>query len=254
MGLLAVDIGNSNIVVGLFDGERLQRSWRIATRRELTADEFEALLAQLLGSRRGEATQAILASVVPALSRVALDAIRQLTGVEPLDVVPGVRTGLAIRTDNPSEVGADRIVNGVAAHAQFGGPTIVADLGTATTLDLIGERAEYWGGLICPGPQLGVDALAARAARLPRIELSLPARVIGRNTVDSMRSGALHGHAAMVEGLSTRIERELGAACRLVLTGGLAATISPLLTREHVTAPQLTLDGLRLIWQRNHPP
>jgi type III pantothenate kinase len=251
MGLLAVDIGNSNIVVGLFQGERLVHSWRLTSRRENTADEIEVLLGLLLGNQRAEATHAIVASVVPALTAPTIEAISRLTGATPLEIAPGVKTGLKIRTDNPAEVGADRIVNAVAALSLFGGPIVVVDLGTATTLDVVTAAGEYLGGLICPGPQLGADALSTRAARLPRIELTVPPEVIGRNTVDAMRAGVLYGHAAMVDGLVARIQTELGMKTKVILTGGLAATVAPLLTHYDAIAPQLTLDGLRLVWERS---
>lgn len=251
MGLLAVDIGNSNMVVGLFQGEQLVHSWRLASRRENTADEIEALLGLLLGSRRAEVSHSVLASVVPALTAPMSEAIARLTGATPLEVAPGIKTGLKIRTDNPAEVGADRIVNAVAALSLFGGPAIVVDLGTATTLDVVTAAGEYLGGLICPGPQLGADALSARAARLPRIELSVPSEVVGHNTVDAMRAGVMFGHAAMVDGLVSRIQEELGIKAKIILTGGLASTVAPLLDHYDVIAPQLTLDGLRLVWDRS---
>ncbi len=251
MGLLAVDIGNSNMVVGLFQGEQLVHSWRLASRRENTADEIEALLGLLLGSRRSEVSHSVLASVVPALTAPTSEAIARLTGAAPLEVAPGIKTGLKIRTDNPAEVGADRIVNAVAALSLFGGPAIVVDLGTATTLDVVTAAGEYLGGLICPGPQLGADALSARAARLPRIELSVPSEVVGHNTVDAMRAGVMFGHAAMVDGLVSRIQKELGIEAKIILTGGLASTVAPLLDHYDVIAPQLTLDGLRLVWDRS---
>ncbi|MFN7966048.1 MAG: type III pantothenate kinase [Acidobacteriota bacterium] len=251
MGLLAVDIGNSNMVVGLFQGEQLVHSWRLASRRENTADEIEALLGLLLGSQRAEVSHSVLASVVPALTAPTSEAIARLTGSPPLEVAPGIKTGLKIRTDNPAEVGADRIVNAVAALSLFGGPAIVVDLGTATTLDVVTAAGEYLGGLICPGPQLGADALSTRAARLPRVELSVPGGVVGHNTVDAMRAGVMFGHAAMVDGLVSKIQEELGIKAKIILTGGLASTVAPLLDHYDVIAPQLTLDGLRLVWDRS---
>lgn len=249
--LLAVDVGNSHTVIGLYDGESLVRHWRMASRREATVDEVEVLLRQFLGSWCDKVRDAIVASVVPILTSIMIDALARLTGVTPLDVAPGIKTGLRIRTDNPQELGADRIVNAVAALAVYGGPAVIVDLGTATTLDVVTADGDYLGGIICPGPQLGADALSVRAARLPRVELSVPPKVVGRNTVDSMRSGVLHGHAAMIDGLIRRIETELGEQVKVILTGGMSATIAPLLERLDEVSEQLTLDGLKLIHQRN---
>lgn len=247
--LLVVDIGNTNILVGLFDGKRWANSWRLTSRQEMTADEVVVLLSGLLGPDRVDG--GIVASVVPPLTHQVLEAIRRLTGIDPLEVAPGIRTGLKIRTDNPQEVGADRIVNAVAALALHGGPAVVVDFGTATTLDVITAEGEYLGGVICPGPKLGAEALALRTARLPRVDLNLPSRVIGRNTVDSIRSGLMHGHAAMVDGLVIRIERELGQPVKVVATGGLAALLAPCLQRIDAVDPWLTLEGLRLLHDRN---
>lgn len=247
--LLVVDIGNTNVLVGLNDGKRWVNSWRLSSRQEMTADEVLVLLSGLLGPDRVDG--GILASVVPPLTEHVREAVRRLTGIEPLEVAPGIRTGLKIRTDNPQEVGADRIVNAVAALALHGGPAVVVDFGTATTLDVITAEGEYLGGVICPGPRLGAEALATRTARLPRVDLNLPPRVIGRNTVDSIRSGLLHGHAAMVDGLVARIERELGQPVKVLATGGLADLLAPCLHRIDANDPWLTLEGLRLLHERN---
>jgi type III pantothenate kinase len=251
--LLAVDVGNSNVVVGVFDAERLVQSWRLSTRRESTADELQVLLRSLLGDALAGIRDAVVASVVPPLTAPMMEAIRGLCGVSPLEVEPGVKTGLRIRSDNPQEVGADRVLNAIAAHVRHTGAVIVIDFGTATTLDVVTGGGDYLGGVICPGPRLGGEALSARAARLPPVDLQVPPRVIGRNTIDSIRSGLLHGHAAMVDGLVRRIEAELGVATTVIATGGLAPVVGPLMDRLDGIEPDLTLEGLRLVHQRNRP-
>lgn len=249
--LLAIDIGNTNIVLGLFDGERLVRSWRLSTRREMTADEIGLSLRMLTAPLDARIDDAIIGSVVPPLTRPVADAVAEWIGIEPLEVGPGVKTGLRIRTDNPQEVGADRIINSVAAHRAYPGNAIVIDFGTATTLDVVTEEGDYLGGVICPGPALGAEALSLRAARLPRVDLQVPGKVIGRNSIDSIRSGLLHGHAAMVDGLVRRIEDELGRPVQVIATGGLATILGPLLARLDAVEPDLTLEGLRLVHARN---
>ncbi|MDQ7006259.1 MAG: type III pantothenate kinase [Acidobacteriota bacterium] len=249
--LLVVDIGNTQIVAGVFDGKTLRGSWRLSSRREMTADEFAVLLRGALGEAAAGIESAVMASVVPPLTGEGRRALARLVGKEPLLVEPGIRTGLKIRTDSPQEVGADRIVNAVAALESYGGPAVVVDFGTATTLDVMTASGEYLGGVITVGARVGVDALSVRAARLPRVDLALPPRVIGRNTMDSIRSGALYGHAAMVDGLVERIEEELGETVTVVVTGGTAGIIGPLMKRIDFTNPHLTLEGLRILHARN---
>ncbi len=249
--LLAIDVGNTHVVIGLFDGARLVRSWRVSSRRDMTSDELLVLFGGLLGERVGEIGSAVVGSVVPPLTSSLLEALTALTGTRPLEVAPGVRTGLKIRMDNPQEVGADRILNAVAACERYEGPTIIVDFGTATTLDVVTADAEYLGGIITPGPRLGAEALSLRAARLPRVDLSVPQRVLGRNSIDAIRSGLLHGHAAMVDGLARRIEDEVGVVRTIVVTGGLADVIAPLMTRVDANDADLTLEGLRLVHERN---
>ena len=251
--LLAIDVGNTHVVIGLFDREHLVHSWRVSSRREMTADELLVLFAGLLGGNVHRIDDAVVGSVVPPLTASLLEALAKLTGARPLEVAPGVKTGLKIRMDNPQEVGADRILNAVAANARYEGPTIVVDFGTATTLDVVTADAEYLGGIITPGPRLGAEALSLRAARLPRVDLSVPPRVLGRNSIDAIRSGLLHGHAAMIDGLVKRIEAEVGDVRTIVVTGGLAEVIAPLMTRVDANAPDLTLEGLRLVHARNRP-
>lgn len=251
--LLVVDIGNTHVVVGLFRGALLEQSWRLSSRREMTSDEFGVLLRGVLGAHVTEVSASVLASVVPPLTAQGGQALSALVGAEPLLVVPGVRTGLKILTDNPQEVGADRIVNAVAALSRYGGPAVVVDFGTATTLDVVTAEGEYMGGVIAPGPRLGADALSARAARLPRVDLSLPPSVVGRNTVNSIRSGVLYGHAAMVDGLIERIEKELNLSMQVIATGGTADILAPVMRRVDAIDADLTLEGLRLLHERNLP-
>jgi type III pantothenate kinase len=251
--LLVVDIGNTNIVIGLYGEQGLIHAWRLSSRRDVTADEFGVFLSGLLQDRASRVRDGVVASVVPPVTSQVVDAIKGMLGAEPLLVAPGIKTGLRLRMDYPQEVGADRIANAVAALGRYGGPTVVVDFGTATTLDVVTAEGDYLGGIITPGPQLGADALSARAARLPRVDLAVPPRVIGRNTIDSLRSGVVYGHAAMIDGLVRRVERELDEPVRIIATGGTATLISPLMDRVDGVDLDLTLEGLRLIHERNRP-
>ena len=252
--LLTIDLGNTNTVLGVFEGTELRAHWRLATRREQTADEYGILVRNLLASS-GLAPAGIegvaLASVVPPLTPVLVALSKQYLNLEPLVVEPGVRTGMPILYEPPGDVGADRIVNGVAAFAAYGGPVIVVDFGTATTLDVVTRKGEYLGGVICPGVGISADALFQRAARLPRVDVRHPGKVIGRSTVGSIQSGMYFGYAAMVEGLIVRLRAELGEPARVVATGGLAETLAGEIPSIEAVDPVLTLTGLRLIWERN---
>ncbi|MDO8834524.1 MAG: type III pantothenate kinase [Vicinamibacterales bacterium] len=258
--LLAIDVGNTNVVLGVFARTRLTRSWRLATSRERTADEIGLMVSDLLdraGITPARIDGVVLASVVPQLTGAMIDMCRRYLGTEPLNLEPGVITGMPNLYDNPAEVGADRIVNGMAAYERFGRarrePLIVVDFGTATTFDAITANGEYLGGVICPGIGISADALFQRAARLPRIDVRKPAQVIGRTTVTSMQSGLFFGYVGLVEGLVHRLRAELGGRAYVVATGGLAEVIAPETRVVDVVDRDLTMHGLRLLWERNRP-
>ena len=252
--LLAIDVGNTQTVLGLFKDTELRHHWRIATNTEQTSDELALLVFQLMQLRgiefHPEKLGIAVSSVVPRMTA----ALRQMTdewfGVSPVVIEPGTKTGMPILYDNPKEVGADRIANSVGAFDMYGGPSIVVDFGTATTFDAISAKGEYLGGAIIPGIEISLDALFGRAAALRRVELVEPRSVIGKNTVESIQSGAVYGFTAQVDGLCTLIEKELGTAT-IVATGGLASLIAPLSTKIAHLEPWITLHGLRLIWERN---
>lgn len=253
--LLAIDVGNTNIVIGVFRDAALVHSWRLTTIRERTSDELGILITNLCDRyeiRQSDISGIIIASVVPPLTGTLVAMVTEYFGRVPLLVEPAVNGGMPILYDNPHEVGADRVVNGIAAFEAYGKglPVIVVDFGTATTFDAISAKGEYLGGVICPGPQISADALFQRAAKLPRVDVKKPARVIGTNTVASMQSGLFWGYVDMVEGLVRRMKAELGGAAVVVATGGLASIVAPESKLiEHVD-PELTLRGLRLVWER----
>jgi type III pantothenate kinase len=260
--LLAIDVGNTNVVLGVFEGERLTRSWRLATYRERTADELGMMTTQLFqhaGLEFGAIHGIILASVVPPLTGMMHDMSLRYFAREPLVVDGNTQTGMPILYEPPSDVGADRIVNGVAAFALYGRPrgtpTIVVDFGTATTFDAISIRGEYLGGVICPGIQISADALFQKAARLPRVDVRKPSSVIGRTTVGSMQSGLFFGYVDMVEGIVRRMREALagspGGHVTSVATGGMAGVIAGETAAIEAVDPDLTLQGLRMIWERN---
>lgn len=251
--LLAVDVGNTNTVLGLYEGASLERSWRLTTRRDATSDEIALSVRGLLAEagRSDVKPEVIVASVVPSVRFPLRQAFRQLFGAEPMFVEPGVKTGMPILYDVPQEVGADRIVNAVAAHAQFGGPCIVVDFGTATTFDVVTAKGEYSGGVIVPGISISAEALFEKAARLWRVEIRKPERVIGKSTAASIQSGLYFGYLSLVDGVIARIEKELGARTRVVATGGLAELFGGGSERIEQIDPLLTLTGLRLIHERN---
>ncbi|MFQ5924539.1 MAG: type III pantothenate kinase [Dehalococcoidia bacterium] len=252
--LLAIDIGNTSIGFGVFDGERMCATWHVATDINKTADEYAVLLLNLLprqGLSLSDIDHAIIASVVPPLEPVFEELSERYLGVSPLVVGPGVKTGVRICTDNPREVGADRVVNAAAAHQLYGGPLIVIDFGTATTVDAVSKEGDYLGGAIAPGIGVATEALFEKASKLPRIELIAPERAIGKNTVASMQSGVIFGYVGLIESLVNRIRRELGGKARVIATGGLADVIARETKVVDVVSPHLTMVGLRLIHELN---
>lgn len=252
--ILAVDIGNTQTVLGLFDGDTLAAHWRISSDASLTADEVTIKLDALLAmaeAGRADLEHVIVGSVVPRLTDAWTDVARAVSGEEPMIVGPGLKTGMPIRYDNPHEVGADRIVNGVAALAAYGAPVLVVDFGTATTIDVIDETGAYLGGSIAPGVETSAEALFRKAARLSTVELTDPGTVIGRNTRQSIQAGLLVGQAAMVDGLVRRTWAELGRETRVVATGGLAQRMTALCETVTDVDVDLTLRGLLLVYRRN---
>jgi type III pantothenate kinase len=256
--LLAIDIGNTNIVLGVFEGTALGRNWRLATARERTADELGLMISDLLERAKiplPTIDGVVLASVVPQLTGPMIEMSKRYLGLTPLNVEPGIDLGMPNLYEHPSEVGADRLVNGIAAYEAYGRgrgePLVVLDFGTATTFDAISANGEYLGGVICPGIQISADALFQRAARLPRIDVRKPANVIGRTTVTSMQSGLFFGYVGMVEGLVHRLRAELGGRAFCVATGGLAEVIAPETHVVDAVDRDLTLQGLRIVWERN---
>jgi type III pantothenate kinase len=252
--LCVADVGNTHTVVGVYDGEALLHTWRLRTDRERTTDEWGLNLKALfdmagidLGSVKGMA----IASVVPPALHAIRRASQRYFGAEPLVVGPGVKTGLPIRYDNPREVGADRVVNAVAAFSRLKRACIVVDFGTATTFDCISQKGEYLGGAIAPGLQISLDALVSRAAKLPRVEIGTPSQVIGRNTEEAMQSGILYGYAALTDGLVRRLAAEMGGEVAVIATGGFAGTVAAHAGSIQSVEPDLTLEGLRLIYLRN---
>ena len=244
--LLVIDVGNTNIVYGLFEGDKLAHQFRVESNRGRTADEYRVTLLSLLslnGIDRTRVTAGIVASVVPPLTEPMVRLVHQAFGQEALVVGAGVRSGMPILVENPREVGADRIVNAVAAYARFQKEVIVVDFGTATTFDCVSAKGEYLGGVIAPGIQISADALFSRAAKLPRVEIALPPKVIGRNTVHSMQSGIVYGYVGLVDGLVSRLREDMGPECAVIATGGLARLIAPLTHSVAFTDDELTLTG-----------
>ncbi len=252
--LLALDVGNTNTVIGVFDGRKLLTHWRLSTRRDGTSDEYAMLIKGLFdfaGLALQQVSAVIMSSVVPPLQGPLEDMARQYFGVEAMVVGPGIKTGMPILYESPRDVGADRIVNAVAAFEAYGGPGIVVDLGTATTFDAISARGEYLGGVICPGIGISSEALFQHAAKLPRVDIARPKIIIGRNTVGSMQAGLFYGYLSLVEGLVSRMRAELGGRAVVVATGGL---VELLLAESSVVDhldPLLTLTGLRILFERN---
>jgi type III pantothenate kinase len=252
--LLAIDLGNTNLAFGLFEGDQLRHDWRLATRRDSMPDELGLLMVQLIrqeGIDPKSVDAVVVASVVPPLNSSLVQAIERYFGKEPMMVGPGIKTGLRIHYRDPKEVGADRIVAAMAAFKKYGGPLIIIDFGTATTYDVVSSEGDYLGGAIAPGMGISVEALYERAARLQRVELKAPANVIGRTTAESMQAGIIFGFTAQVEGMVARIKKELGESPRVIATGGLAGLIAAETSVIELVDQRLMLEGLRLIYDLN---
>ena len=251
--LLVIDVGNTNTVLGVFEGKDLKAQWRLSTNRRQTADEYGILIRNLfaLDSIQPEQiTGVMIASVVPPLNLVLEELSGKYFHLKAVFLGPGMRTGMAIHYDNPQEVGADRIADSVAAYEKYGGPCIVVDFGTAITFDAISEKGEYLGGVIAPGLGIASEALFQHAARLPRVEVREPQRVIGTNTVASMQSGLFYGAVSMVDGILDRLCATLGPRTKVVATGGQAALVAGASKYKPPVDPSLTLEGLRIIYER----
>lgn len=259
--LLVIDIGNTNISLGVFDydpasssADDLAHHWRLSTHRELTSDEIAISIRALFqqeGRAVDEISDVMLCSVVPPLLPIWERVVSKVFGREPQVVGPGMRTGMPVRYENPHEVGADRIVNSVAAYDLFGGPVIAVDFGTATTFDCISRDGEYLGGCIFPGIHISMEALFERTSKLHRVEIAQPKNVIGKTTTAALQSGLLYGYAGMVDSMVERIRPELGSPCRVVATGGLAGRIARESAAIELVEPFLTLKGLRILFDKN---
>jgi len=252
--LLALDVGNTNVTLGVYRDAEMAGRWRLQTDFERTADEWGVLLRSLFQTadlRTEEVHGLAIASVVPPLDSVFEEMAQRYFGTKPLFVGPGIKTGVAVLVDNPQEVGADRIVNAVAAFDKYGGPCVVTDFGTAITFDAVSSRGEYLGGIICPGIGISAEALFSRTARLPRVDLREPAKLIGTNTVASIQSGLYYGALGLIDGILTRMIDVLGKETKCVATGGQARTVCPGSRHLRTVDDDLTLDGLRIIWEKN---
>lgn len=248
MKLLAIDIGNTTTVFGIFEGENLKEKWKVSSHRERTEDEWWILIKNTVGEGFDDV---VISSVVPPITEVLRSAFEKHWGKTPLFLEPGVRTGLSIVYDPPSSVGADRVANAVAGVRKYGFPLIIVDFGTAITFDVISKKGEYIGGAIAPGARISSEALFTRTAKLPKVELSRPARVIGKNTVESIQSGLYYGFIGMVEGILNNLFHELGGKVRVIATGGEGEIFFSAIKAIELYDPDLTLEGLRIIHELN---
>lgn len=252
--LLAIDIGNSNIVLGCFDGEKILFRERVSTNQQATDLEYATRIRMafdMYDIDKNQITEAIISSVVPSLTATLRQAVRKYTGCEAMVVAPGMKTGLSIVIDNPAQLGSDLVVNAVAGIQEYALPLIIIDMGTATTLSVIDKQKRYVGGIIMTGVAVSTNALVQRTAQLPKIAYEAPPTVIGTNTIDCMKSGVMYANASALDGMIERIEEELGEVCTVVATGGLAGVITPLCKREIILDDDLLLKGLYLIYQKN---
>jgi type III pantothenate kinase len=252
--LLVIDVGNTNTVLGLYDGDELVHDWRIRTVVDHTVDEYGMLIYNLYKNSRIKpraVKDIIISCVVPTMLNILEPLCEKYFNVKPLIVGPGIKTGMPILYDNPREVGADRIVNAVAAYDKYGGDIIIVDFGTATTFDYISKKGEYIGGCITPGIMIASEALFSKTAKLPRVELSRPKSVIGKDTISSMQAGILFGYASLVDGLIDRIKAEVNSKPKVIATGGLATVIANETKSIDIVDEMLTLEGLRILYKRN---
>jgi type III pantothenate kinase len=253
--LLALDVGNTHTTIGVFRERQILRRWRLSTVRHRTVDELGILLRQLCewaSISSDDISGVVVGSVVPPLDASLRAAIDTYLHSRPLFVAPGIKSGMPLKVDTPLELGADRLCNAVAAFAEYGGPCVVVDFGTASTWDVVSGKGEFLGGVIAPGLEVAAEALFSRAAKLPRVELAAPARVIGKGTVDSIQAGLVYGYVGLVEGLTKRVLGELGGG-KVVATGGLAPVLARHTPLFDAVDDDLTLKGLRLLWERNRP-
>ncbi len=252
--LLAIDIGNTNIALGVYNGKKLSNHWRLVTQPERTADEYGALISYLASSRglgREQIHAIIVSCVVPPMLSLVQELGESFFGVTPLIVGPGIKTGMPVLYDSPKDVGADRICNGIAAYERYHDACIVVDFGTATTFDFVSREGEYLGGSIAPGLLISVEALFQRTSKLPRVEIIKPKEVVGKSPVHSIQSGIFYGYVGLVEGIVRQIQKESRARAKVIATGGLAPLIAPECSVISEVDEFLTLDGLRIVYQRN---